>query len=199
MKTGRRTFYIMLQLFGALIWGLGFAFQSIGMENTGPFTFNSVRFMLATVVVFFFSVFTDLGRKRALKKSGEAPDAESLKEHSWKNAGLWKTGIVIGILLSLAGNLQQVGILYTDSVGKAGFIANGKALGLAENEGWVKLLCDAGTKAVIGAVLVGPEVSELLPELSLAAAHGLTSEDIALNVHAHPTLSEVLMEAAEQI
>ena len=122
MKTGRRTFYILLQLFGALIWGLGFAFQSIGMENTGPFTFNSVRFMLATVVVFFFSVFTDLGKRRALKRSGKAPDPEELKARSWKNGGLWKTGIVIGILLSLAGNLQQVGILYTDSVGKAGFI-----------------------------------------------------------------------------
>ena len=122
MKTGRHTFYIMLQLFGALIWGLGFAFQSIGMENTGPFTFNSVRFLLATVVVFFFSAFTDAGKKRAAKKSGETPDPEYVRNHSWKNAGLWKTGIIIGILLSLAGNLQQVGILYTDSVGKAGFI-----------------------------------------------------------------------------
>ncbi len=84
-------------------------------------------------------------------------------------------------------------------VGKAGFIANGKALGLAENEGWVKLLCDADTHALIGAVLVGPEVSELLPELSLAVAHGLTAEDIALNVHAHPTLSEVIREAAESL
>ena len=122
MKTGRRTFFILLQLFGALIWGLGFAFQSIGMENTGPFTFNSVRFMLATVVVFFFSVFTDAGKRRALKKSGKTPDPEYLKDHSWRSAGLWKTGILIGVLLSLAGNLQQVGILYTDSVGKAGFI-----------------------------------------------------------------------------
>ncbi len=91
---------------------------------------------------------------------------------------------------------KAAGIDY--KTGKAGFIANGKALGLAENEGWVKLLCSAENNAVIGAVLVGPEVSELLPELSLAAAHGLTAEDIALNVHAHPTLSEVLMEAAEQ-
>lgn len=122
MKTGNRTFFIVLQLFGALIWGLGFAFQSIGMENTGPFTFNCVRFMLATVVVFFFSVFTDIGRKRALKKSGENPGPVNTKDHSWRSAGLWKTGIIIGILLSLAGNLQQVGILYTDSVGKAGFI-----------------------------------------------------------------------------
>ena len=84
-------------------------------------------------------------------------------------------------------------------VGKAGFIANGKALGLGENEGWVKLLCDAQTDAIIGAVMVGPEVSELLPELSLAAAHGLTAGDIARNVHAHPTLSEVIMEAAGEI
>ncbi len=92
---------------------------------------------------------------------------------------------------------KAAGIAYKTS--KAGFIANGKALGLGENEGWVKLLCDAETNALIGAVLVGPEVSELLPELSLAAAHNMTAEDIALNVHAHPTLSEVIMEAAMEI
>ena len=92
---------------------------------------------------------------------------------------------------------KAAGVAY--KTGKAGFIANGKALGLGENEGWVKLLCAAETGAIIGAVMVGPEVSELLPELSLAAAHGLTAEDIALNVHAHPTLSEVLMEAAENV
>ena len=92
---------------------------------------------------------------------------------------------------------KAAGVAY--KTGKAGFIANGKALGLGENEGWVKLLCDAETDAIIGAVLVGPEVSELLPELSLAAAHGLTASDIALNVHAHPTLSEVIMEAGREI
>ncbi len=82
-------------------------------------------------------------------------------------------------------------------IGKAGFIANGKALGLAENEGFAKLIFAKDTHELIGAVIVGPEASELLPELTLAAAHHLTAADIALNVHAHPTLSEVLMEAAE--
>ena len=48
------------------------------------------------------------------------PDEET--DRSWRSPGLWKTGIAIGILLSLASNLQQLGILYTDSVGKAGFI-----------------------------------------------------------------------------
>lgn len=92
---------------------------------------------------------------------------------------------------------KAAGISY--KTGKAGFIANGKALGLGENEGWVKLLCDAETNTIIGAVMVGPEVSELLPELSLAAAHGLTAGDVARNVHAHPTLSEVIMEAAASL
>ena len=92
---------------------------------------------------------------------------------------------------------KAAGLSY--KTGKAAFIANGKALGLGENEGWVKLICDAETDVLIGAVMVGPEVSELLPELSLAAANGLSAADIARNVHAHPTLSEVIMEAAFEI
>ena len=87
------------------------------------------------------------------------------------------------------------GIAYETS--KASFIASGKALGLNENEGFVKLLFAPDSRVLLGAVLVGPETSELLPELTLAASHGLTVEDIRLNVHAHPTLSEVIMEAAE--
>lgn len=82
-------------------------------------------------------------------------------------------------------------------IGKASFLANGKALGLAENEGFVKLICAAQTDQILGAVLVGPEASELLPELTLAAAHHLTAADVCANIHAHPTLSEVVMEAAE--
>ncbi len=92
---------------------------------------------------------------------------------------------------------KAAGIDYV--IGKAGFIANGKALGLAENEGFVKLICAKDSHELIGAVIVGPEASELLPELTLAAAHHLTAEDIAQNVHAHPTLSEVMMEAAEAV
>ncbi len=84
-------------------------------------------------------------------------------------------------------------------IGKAGFIANGKALGIGENEGWAKLVSDAATGEILGASMVGPEVSELLPELTLAAGNHLTVKDIQKNIHAHPTLSEILMEAAEKI
>lgn len=81
-------------------------------------------------------------------------------------------------------------------VGKFNFMANGKALGLGEGAGWVKLIVDAKLGEVLGAALVGPEASELLPELVLANSAELTIEEIANTVHAHPTLSEAIMEAA---
>jgi dihydrolipoamide dehydrogenase len=84
-------------------------------------------------------------------------------------------------------------------VGRFNFIANGKALGLGDYAGWVKIISDAKYGEILGAALVGPDVSELLPELTLAQRMELTANEIARNVHAHPTLSEVLMEAAEAV
>jgi len=85
---------------------------------------------------------------------------------------------------------------HTVKVGRFPFQANGKALGLADYAGWVKLIVDEKYGEILGATLVGPEVTELLPELTLAQMMELTPAEIARNVHAHPTLSEVLMEAA---
>ena len=81
-------------------------------------------------------------------------------------------------------------------VGRFNFIANGKALGLAENIGFVKVIVDGALEEIVGAAMIGPEVSELLPELVLANAAELTVEELANAVHAHPTLSEAIMEAA---
>jgi dihydrolipoamide dehydrogenase len=81
-------------------------------------------------------------------------------------------------------------------IGRFNFQANGKALGLGDYAGWVKLIADARYGEILGAHLIGPEVTELLPELTLAQMMELTPAEIARNVHAHPTLSEVLMEAA---
>jgi len=82
-------------------------------------------------------------------------------------------------------------------VGRFNFIANGKALGLDAGKGFVKVIIDEKYGELLGATLVGPEVSELLPELVLAQANELTVEEIARSVHIHPTLSEAIMEAAE--
>jgi dihydrolipoamide dehydrogenase len=82
-------------------------------------------------------------------------------------------------------------------VGRFNFQANGKALGLGDYAGFAKIITDSKYGEILGAHLIGPDVSELLPELTLAQRMELTVEEIARNVHAHPTLSEVLMEAAE--
>jgi dihydrolipoamide dehydrogenase len=88
---------------------------------------------------------------------------------------------------------------YDIKVGKFPFIASGKALGLNEGSGFVKIIADAKYGEILGAHLVGPEVTELLPELALAHTWELTTEEIARTVHAHPTLSEALMEAAHAV
>jgi dihydrolipoamide dehydrogenase len=85
---------------------------------------------------------------------------------------------------------------YEVKIGRFPFQPNGKALGLGETTGWVKLVTDSKYGEILGAHLIGPEVTELLPELTIAQMMELTPEEISRNVHAHPTLSEVLMEAA---
>jgi len=85
---------------------------------------------------------------------------------------------------------------YEVKVGRFPFQPNGKALGLGETTGWVKIIIEAKFGEILGAHMIGPEVTELLPELTIARMMELTTAEIARNVHAHPTLSEVLMEAA---
>ncbi len=84
-------------------------------------------------------------------------------------------------------------------VGRFPFQANGKALGLGDYAGWVKIIVDEKYGEILGAHMIGPEVTELLPELTLARMMELTPAEIARNVHAHPTLSEALMEAAHGV
>jgi dihydrolipoamide dehydrogenase len=88
---------------------------------------------------------------------------------------------------------------YEINVGRFPFQPNGKALGMGERDGFVKIISDARYGEILGAHMIGPEVTELLPELTLAHHAELTAEEIARNVHAHPTLSEVLMEAAHGV
>jgi dihydrolipoamide dehydrogenase len=82
------------------------------------------------------------------------------------------------------------------SVGKFQFRANGKALSINEYDGFVKLVVDKKYGEILGAHLVGPEVTDLTGELSLAKSMEATPEELAHAVHAHPTLTEVIAEAA---
>ncbi|MCO5143840.1 MAG: dihydrolipoyl dehydrogenase [Oligoflexia bacterium] len=82
-------------------------------------------------------------------------------------------------------------------VGSFPFAALGKAIAMAETDGFTKLIGDKKTGRLIGAVIVGPESSTMIAEMALAIEAGMHVEDIALTVHAHPTLGEATMEAAE--
>jgi dihydrolipoamide dehydrogenase len=81
-------------------------------------------------------------------------------------------------------------------VGKFPFSANGRARTAGETTGFVKFVSDARTDEILGCHMIGPNVSELIPEVVLAMEYRGSSEDIGMTVHAHPTLSETTKEAA---
>jgi dihydrolipoamide dehydrogenase len=82
------------------------------------------------------------------------------------------------------------------NVGVFPFMANGRAKTMDEIEGFVKIIADKKTDKVLGAHIVGPRASDLLPEITSVIEFGGSSEDIARTCHAHPTLSETVKEAA---
>jgi len=79
------------------------------------------------------------------------------------------------------------------------FSANGKAMGLGHAVGFVKVVADAQYNEILGAHMIGPDVTELLPVLTLAQKWDLTADEVARNVFAHPTLTESVKEAVEGI
>ncbi|MBH9787801.1 dihydrolipoyl dehydrogenase, partial [Clostridioides difficile] len=87
------------------------------------------------------------------------------------------------------------GIEYTAA--KFPFAANGRALALNQSEGFVKLVARKEDGLLIGAQIVGAGASDMIAEMGLAIEGGMTAEDIALTIHAHPTLGEITMETAE--
>lgn len=81
-------------------------------------------------------------------------------------------------------------------VGRFPFSANGRARSMGESSGFVKFVADARTDELLGCHMIGPNVSELISEIVLAFEYRASADDIAMTVHAHPTLSEVTKEAA---
>jgi dihydrolipoamide dehydrogenase len=90
--------------------------------------------------------------------------------------------------------LKEAGIEYR--TGQFPFRANGRARALGQMDGKVKILADAKTDRVLGVHIIGPRAGDLIAEAAVAIEFGASSEDIARSSHAHPTLAEVLKEAA---
>jgi dihydrolipoamide dehydrogenase len=103
----------------------------------------------------------------------------------------WPEIAVVGITEQQA---RQSGRSYT--TGKFPFSANGRARTAGETTGFIKFIADATTDEILGCHMIGPSVSELIPEVVLAMEYRGSSEDIGMTIHAHPTLSETIKEAA---
>jgi len=84
-------------------------------------------------------------------------------------------------------------------VSKFPFMANGKALGMGETEGMVKIIAEADTSELLGVHILGVHASDLIAEGALALSMEATAEEIVNTIHAHPTLAEAIAEAAEGI
>lgn len=85
---------------------------------------------------------------------------------------------------------------YEIKVGKFPFMASGKAFAIGEREGFVKIIFDSKYGEILGAHIIGSEATEMIAEVTLARSLGATGESLIKTVHAHPTLSESIMEAA---
>ena len=90
--------------------------------------------------------------------------------------------------------LKRDGVAYR--VGQIPFAANGRALGQGDTTGFVKVIADAQSDRILGVHVIGNNASELVAEAVVAMEFGAASEDLARICHAHPTLSEVMHEAA---
>jgi dihydrolipoamide dehydrogenase len=138
--------------------------------------------------------------------------------HKGSKEGLVAAGVIAGqneeydarcvpAVIFTAPEMASVGLLEDQAreqgrevkVGSFPFAASGRAMSLMETDGFVKVVADASSDEVLGVHMVGPEVTELIAEAALAIELGATSEDVARTIHAHPTLPETMMEAAEAV
>ena len=90
--------------------------------------------------------------------------------------------------------LKEAGVAF--NAGKFPFMANGRALANGDAEGYVKILADKKTDEVLGVHILGPNAGDLIIEATMAIEFGASSEDIARTCHAHPSIGEVVKEAA---
>ncbi|MDO8879215.1 MAG: dihydrolipoyl dehydrogenase [Coriobacteriia bacterium] len=99
----------------------------------------------------------------------------------------------VAVVGSTRDSAKERGVDVVQAVAK--FAANGKALGEGDADGFVQIVAEKGTGAIVGCQIVGPHAVETIHEVALAIRHGLTVRDLAETVHAHPTVSEVIRMA----
>ena len=88
---------------------------------------------------------------------------------------------------------------YTVKTGRFNVSGNGRSLAISCQDGFAKIVTDADSGKILGCHIVAPHATEIICEGVLAIRHGLTVEQMGESIHAHPTVSEILMEAAHDV
>ena len=182
--------------------------EGLGLEKAGLKTdakgFLAVDKQMRTSVLSIFAI-GDLAGQPMLAHKGSKEGLVAAGVIAGKNEA-YDARCVPAVIFT-APEMASVGLLESQldeqkrayKVGTFPFGASGRAMSLMETEGFVKVIADAQTDEVLGVHMVGPEVTELIAEAALAIEMGATAEDLARTIHAHPTLPETLMEAAESV
>ena len=87
---------------------------------------------------------------------------------------------------------------HSTKIGQARFVGSGKALGEGEPDGFAQIIADAKTDRILGATIVGVHAVEIIHEVGVAMSDALTMSELGSIIHAHPTVSEMVMDAAQQ-
>jgi dihydrolipoamide dehydrogenase len=180
----------------------GLALEKIGLKTTDK-GFIEVKADLQTAVPGVYAIGDVIGGPMlAHKASTEGLVAvESMKRPAKMDARALPWAVFVDPEIAAVGHTEESAKAagWDPVVGKCPFVANGRALTTGEAEGFVKIIADRKTDRILGAHMVGPDVSNMIAEVALAIELGGTSEDLARTIHTHPTLPETMLEAAESV
>ncbi|KAF0145017.1 MAG: dihydrolipoamide dehydrogenase [Nitrospirae bacterium] len=188
--------------------GRAFNTNGIGLENagvsTGPRKEIPVNEKLQTNVPHIYAIgdvtggilLAHVASKQGLIAAENIMGADKKFDYSVVPAAIF-TSPEIGSVGLREHQAKEKGLDYT--TGEFQFRALGKAHAMGEISGFIKIIAEKKSDKILGAHIIGPHASDLIHEFAVAMHGGLTVKDIAETIHAHPTLSEGLMEAAEDV
>jgi len=187
--------------------GRSFNSKGLGLEGLGVAmdrTAISVNERMETSVKGVYAI-GDVTGKMLLAHVASAQGIVAVSNALGKSSVMDYTAIPGGIFTD--PEIASVGLREKDAaeagipvvVGRFPYAASGKAIGMGETDGFVQMLADPGSDKVLGCSIVGAHATDLLGEVTLAVKSGVTAKALAETVHAHPTLPEIVMEAAEDV
>ncbi|TFF90521.1 MAG: dihydrolipoyl dehydrogenase [Promethearchaeota archaeon] len=162
----------------------------------GIFAIGDVAASGAPMLAHVASYMGDVAVKNALAGIGDFPVEEETTDYNVVPATIF-TNPNIGSVGIRRKQAKDLGI--NVAMGRFAYASLGKAKCAGHEEGFLLILADKDTQKIVGASCIGAEAPELIAEIALAMQHGLSAHDVAETIHSHPTISEMVLEATEDV